>query len=96
MHRTTAPIGPLAAFLLATACAQPADSAATPEPTGQTFTIQTVTADEFAEGVPADGIIVSVHACQPGPRCEPAEWYISDGLLYPVAPHPDFRVIWLR
>ena len=96
MHRTTAPIGPLAAFLLATACAQPDDSAGTPEPAGQSITIQTVTADEFAAGVPADGIIVSVHACQPGPRCEPAEWYISDGLLYPVAPHSDFRVIWLR
>jgi hypothetical protein len=99
MHtsRTLAAVAALAALLTLTACADRDDSAGTTEaPTSQAITIQMLTADDFAAGVPADGIIVSVHACQPGPRCEPAEWYVTDGLLYPVAPHNDFRVVWLR
>ena len=84
------------AALLATACADRNDSAGSEAPTPQTITIQMLTADDVTAGVPADGIIVSVHACQPGPRCEPVEWYVTDGMLYPVAPHPDFRVVWLR
>jgi hypothetical protein len=98
MHATArpSPLGPILAALLATACADRNDSAGSEAPTPQTITIQMLTAADVTAGVPADGIIVSVHACQPGPRCEPVEWYVTDGMLYPVAPHPDFRVVWLR
>ena len=86
-------------FLLAlAACGEPADTAADVAPdVGPALAVQAISAADFAAGVPADGIIVSLHACQTAPlRCDPVAWFVADGMLQPVGQANDYRAVWLR
>ena len=83
---------------LFTACGEPVDTAAEqPTPSIPALAVQAITAADFVAGVPADGIVVSLHACQVDPlRCEPVAWVIIDGMLQPVGQANDYRAVWLR
>lgn len=88
----------LALAALLNACGEPTDTAAeSPAPSGPALAVQAITAADFAAGVPADGIVVSLHACQTDPlRCDPVAWVIIDGMLQPVGQANDYRAVWLR
>ena len=80
------------------ACGEPGDtSAESTEAPGPSLVIQALTAEDFENGVAADGIVVSLHGCQPVPlRCEPVGWAVVEGQLIQFSPYSDFRLVWLR